>query len=136
MKKYLVTIEFRYAKLPKSERDSCHASQNITIGVYDSFDEAILNGNDLLINLENKFDLHVFPNGRGVAKRKRFSENGGPFGSKNILVTNLAYLRTPFDFCAKITTLDYLAIDNVIDSVVKSTEGVKNLQSIYKPLNK
>jgi hypothetical protein len=120
MEKYLVTIEFRYTEVPKSENYSEHKSKTITVGVFDDFDNACLEGNKLLENLEDKFPLHVFPNGRGDAKKERFSKNGGCFGSKKTLVTNLAYLKTPFEFYAKIETLKIDDIENTINSVVES----------------
>lgn len=121
MEKYLVTIEFRYSKAPTSEWQSTHGNKKVTIGVYDTFDDACLNGNDLLEKLESKFDLHTFPSGI-KAKRKRFSKNGGCFGSKNTLVTQLAYLKTPFEFYASITTLRHSPIDESIDEVVESVK--------------
>lgn len=120
MNKYLVTIEFRYVGKPRFEDGSTSFNREITIGVYDTFDQAANNGNNLLKKLENKFDLHVFPDGR-KAKKERFSKNGGAFGGKRDLISNSAYLKTPFTFYVKITTLKYglinLEIDNVIDSV-------------------
>jgi len=85
--------------------------------VFDDFDNACLEGNKLLENLESKFPLHVFPNGKGVAKKERFSKNGGCFGSKLTLITDLAYLKTPFTFYAKITTLNYEDINSIIDGI-------------------
>jgi len=112
--KHLVTIEFRYKSTPKSEHDSGHNKKTITIGVYDEFDKACLNGNKVLEVLESKFNLHQFPNGRKATK-ERFSKNGGAFGGKNSLITNLAYLKTPFQFFIKIETLKYSDINDTID---------------------
>ncbi len=128
MEKYLVTIEFRYHDAPRHEDDYTSRSNKITIGVYDDFDKACENGNKVLENLESKFDLHEFPNGKGFAKRERFSKNGGCFGGKKDLVTNLAYLRTPFQFFVKISTLKYGDVDSVIDDVVDSVERYKKHQ--------
>ena len=124
MKKYLVTVEFRYSDVPKTYYDCSLKSKIVTIGVYDTFEEACKNGNNLLELLESKFELHVFPNG-SKASRERFSKNGGSFGSKKNLVVSLAYLKTPFDFYAKIDTLKYDDIDEVIDEVVNSVEEYK-----------
>jgi hypothetical protein len=93
----------------------------VTIGVYDTFDEAVLQGNKQLELLENRFSLHKFPSGKEASK-ERFSLNGGCFGSKNTLVTNLAYLKTPFDFFFKITELKYLSLE---DSLLMVMEGIK-----------
>lgn len=125
MEKYLVTIEFRYSDAPNHPDDMTSKNKMVTIGVYDSFDDACLNGNTILENLESKFAIHVFPNG-SEAKRDRFSKPGGCFGSKNTLVTNLAYLKTPFEFYAKITTLKYDSIDESIDDVVNSVKRYRS----------
>lgn len=117
MEKYLVTIEFRYSDAPKYDDDLTCKNKTVTIGVYDDYDEACVYGNKLMENLESKFKLHKFPNGL-EAKQERFSKNGGCFGTKHNLITNLAYLKTPFEFYAKITTLKYDAIDDVINDVV------------------
>ena len=125
MEKYLVTIEFRYIQIPKSEHLSGSTTKKVTIGVYNTFDQACINGNLLMENLESKFKLHVFPNGKSEAKRERFSKNGGCFGSDKTLITNLACLKTPFDFYAKITTLKHDPINATIDNVVNSVKQYK-----------
>lgn len=125
MEKYLVSIEFRYSDAPKSESDCTSRSKTVTIGIYDDFDDACTNGNALMQNLESKFQLHQFPNG-SEASKERFSKNGGCFGSKKDLITNLAYLKTPFEFYAKIKTLKYDTVDDVIDDVVASTKRYRN----------
>lgn len=125
MKKELVTIEFRYRDVPKGEWDSGHPSKTITIGVFDTLDEAITEGNKALEVLESKFNLHEFPNGT-KAKKERFSKNGGCFGSANKLITNLAYLKTPFAFYAKITTLNYNDVDQTINEVLEATKRYKD----------
>ena len=124
MEKYLVTIEFRYSDFDNKISSTCR-SRKITIGVFDSFDLACENGNACLECLESRFEIHSFPNGSKAAK-ERFSKNGGPFGSKNDLVTNLAYLKTPFDFYAKIQTLKYDALETAVDDVLSALVRFKN----------
>lgn len=119
MEKYLVTIEFRYNNAPHFS-DSTYHIKTVTIGVYDDFEDACKYGNELLVNLESKFKLHRFPDGR-YANKERFSKTGGCFGSKRDLITDLAYLKTPFSFFAKITTLRFDDIDNVIVDIVEAT---------------
>lgn len=121
MEKHLVTIEFRYKDAPKTDDDLTSKDKIITIGVYDDFDEACKHGNELIEKLERKFNLHTFPNG-SQAKKERFSSNGGCFGGKKTLITDLAYLKTPFSFYAKITKLNYDVIDIVIDDVVNASK--------------
>ena len=121
MKKYLVKIEFRYSDAPKTEDESTSKNKIITIGIYDTFEDACQNGNNLLEVLESKFELHQSPGCRKTSK-ERFSKNGGCFGSKKTLVANLAYLKTPFEFYATIETLKYSPIDEAIESVVSASK--------------
>jgi hypothetical protein len=114
MKKYLVTIGFTYSTKPKNE-DENPSSKNktITIGVFDTQDEAINEGNKSLEVFEKHFKLNPHYN-----KKERFSKNGGCFGSAKNLVTNLAYLQTPFSFFAKIQTLHYEETEQTIINVL------------------
>lgn len=121
MERYLVTIEFRYSDAPDSKRDYTSRDKTITIGTYDEFEVACAYGNRVLETLESRFKLHRFPDGRD-AKKDRFSINGGCFGGKNNLVTNLAYLNTPFAFYAKITTQNYVDVNETIDEVLASVK--------------
>tara|TARA_R110000765_G_scaffold5492_2_gene17214 strand:+ start:526 stop:924 length:399 start_codon:yes stop_codon:yes gene_type:complete len=130
MEKFLVTIEFRYNDVLRHKKGWTQKTKKVTIGVYDNFDDACKEGNKLMENLESKFDLHIFPNGKGTAKRERFSRNDGCFGSKKNLITNLAYLKTPFQFFANITTLKYDVIDNVIEEVTDSVKSYKEFTKI------
>lgn len=133
MQKYLVQIEFRYLDAPKNEMHSTSKNKFVTIGVYDTFEQACENGNKLLETLENKFELHIFPSG-AKATKERFSLNGGAWGGKKDLITDLAYLKTPFSFFAKITTLNYLDIDETINEVLGAGQRYReyktNLESL------
>lgn len=121
MEKYLVRIEFRYSDAPETEDGYTSKIKEVTMGVYDTFEEACQSGNNLLEFLESKFKLHQFPDGR-KAPKERFSKNGGCFGGKKTLVTNLAYLNTHFEFYAKIETLKYNPIDEAIEDVVSAVK--------------
>ncbi len=129
MEKYLVTIEFRYLDAPKGEYDSSHKSKTITIGVFDSIDEAHNEGNKSLEVLESKFKMHTFPQGYEAAK-ERFSKKGGCFGSAKNLITNLAYLKTPFEFYAKVTTLKYLDINETISNIAEARNRYKDYKAL------
>lgn len=128
MEKYLVRIEFRYSDASETEDGYSSKNKMVTIGVYDTFEEACQNGNNLLEVLESKFELHQYPDG-SKASKERFSKNGGCFGSKKALVTNLAYLKTPFDFYVKIDTLEYIPIDEVIENVVRASKRYINYKN-------
>jgi hypothetical protein len=114
--KQLLTIEFRY-----TTKNDDYKSKTVTIGVFNTLDEVIIEGNKQLEILESKFKLHKFPDGF-KANKERFSKNGGWFGSSTKLVTNLAYLKTPFQFFAKITELKY---NNLEDSIFEVLEDLK-----------
>ena len=97
MEKYLATIEFRYTDAPRIYEESSRAiTKKITLGVFDTRDEANLIGNKALEVLESKFSLN--PN---YNIKERFSSNGGLFGCPKSLISNLGYLLTPFSFYAK-----------------------------------
>ena len=101
MKRYLVTIEFRYTDAPKNEFEGVCKSKTITVGIYDTQNDAILNGNKALEKFEKRFPLN--PNWN---VKERFSNNGGPFGEPKHLVTNTAWITTPFSLVAEITVLN------------------------------
>lgn len=124
--KELLTIEFRYHDKPKGEWDSTSQTKTITIGVFDTLDEAIVEGNKALEVFEKHFKLNTAWN-----KKDRFSKNGGCFGYANRLITPLAYLQTPFDSCAKITQLKY---NDVEETIVEVLEAGKRYRA-YKTEN-
>lgn len=113
MTKFLVNIEYRYT-VPETENDNeytCyHRSITNTIGIYDTNKEAVENGNKLLEVLESQFELNPY-NGKS-----RFSVHRN-------LVSNLGYLKTPFDFYALITKLEYRDIESSIQSVLADIKG-------------
>ena len=117
MNKFLVTIEFRYvgnSSIRHWIKDS-HISDKYTIGVYETFEEACTNGNKALESLESKFKLC-----HKNSHNERFSKYGGAFNRPNTLVTNSGYLKTPFEFYAKIETLHEFEFENTIEKVLNS----------------
>ena len=124
--KELLTIEFRYHDKPEGENDGGSRTKTITVGVFDTLDEAIVEGNKALEIFEKHFKLNTAWN-----KKDRFSKNGGCFGSANRLITPLAYLQCPFDFYAKITKLSYSDVEQTIVEVLEAT----NRRREYKKLN-
>ena len=126
MEKYLLTIEFRYNDAPKLEGEyepSQSISKTITLGVFDTRDEANLTGNKAMEVFEKHFKLNPHYN-----KKERFSNNGGCFGNPNSLITDLAYLQTPFSFYAKIEKLKY---EDVEQTIINAVEAVKRYRK-YK----
>ena len=121
MKKYLLTIEFRYSDAPKFEDDMTSHNKKATIGVFDNYDTAAIEGNKALEVFEKYYKPHTFPNG-STATKERFSKNGGCFGSAKNLISPLAYLKTNFDFYAKIETLNYFNLEEIIKEVNECTK--------------
>ena len=121
MKKYLLTVEFRYSDAPKFEDGTTSQKKTVTIGVFDDYETAAIEGNKALEIFEKHYKLHTFPNGR-TATKERFSKNGGCFGSTKNLISPLAYLKTNFDFYAKIETLNYFDIEETIKEVNECTK--------------
>lgn len=117
MEKFLCTIEFRYTGIPKGNWDTEHKSKTITIGVFDSFEEAAIKGNVALEVFEKYFKLNPHYN-----IKERFSLKGGCFGYPKDLITNLAYLQTSFGFYAKIKKLIYADVEQTILEVLQSIE--------------
>ena len=125
MKRYLLTIEFRYSDAPKFEDSSSSRNKKVTIGVFDNYDTAAIEGNKAMEEFEKHYKLHTFPNGR-VATKERFSKKGGCFGCEKNLISPIAYLQTNFDFYAKIETLHYLDLEETIKEVNECTNRYFN----------
>lgn len=123
MKKYPVTLEFRYSDVEVPEHDIFHRSRKITIGVFDTMDDACENGNKALEILESKFELNP-----AYSRRERLSKNGGCFGGAKNLVTNLGYLKTPFQFFLKVTTLSFDSVEAAVAEVMEAVGRYKKFK--------
>lgn len=112
MEKYIVEIEFRYKAIPKNDSPYASDSYNrkITIGIYDSLDEAIKQGNKSLDVLKSKFSFN-----------DSFSKHGGIFGAPNKLVCNFHDRNKP-QFFATIETLHFDDIASVMEDVFNANE--------------
>jgi len=112
MEKYLLQIEFRYHAIPKSNSpyvSDCY-NKKIAIGIYDSFEDAIKEGNMALEVLKEKFKFN-----------ECFSKNGGGFGTPNTLVCNFDYRNKP-QFFAKIETLHFEDLASAMEDVFHEHE--------------
>lgn len=112
MEKYMVQIEFRYRAIPKNNSpyaSDCY-SRKITIGIYDSIDDAIKQGNKSLEVLKLKFRV-----------KDCFSKNGGIFGTTNNLVCNFDNRNKP-QFFAEIKTLHFDNLASVMEDVFNANE--------------
>lgn len=122
MTKHLVTIEFRYNDVPKYDRDSGYTTKNVTVGVYDTIEEAIIEGNKKMEIFEKHFKLNIHHN-----KKERFSKTGF-LGTPNTLISDIGYLFTPFSFFAKISKLHYLDVEETILEVLQATKKYKEFK--------
>lgn len=112
MEKYIVQVEFRYKAIPKSYSayaSDCY-SRKITIGIYDSIDEAIKQGNKSLDVLKAKFSFN-----------NCFSKNGGIPGTVYKSVCNFVNRDKP-QFFAEIKTLHFDDLASVMEDVFNANE--------------
>ena len=116
MRKELLTIEFRYLDAPKFEHDTTWKSKTITIGVFDTLEEAISEGNKVLSVLSKTFEVRA---------EDRFGLNNGSFGSSKRLVTNCCYPTNGVQYFAKITPLKYDNLNETVEESFKAFEKYK-----------
>ena len=112
MEKFLVTMEYTYRDVPDWS-DTTYREKIDTVGVFDSIEEAIEEGNKVLIELEKHFELN--PN---YNRKYRLSKN-------NRLISNLPYLVTPFTFFLKLKKLQYNNCKDSIREVLQCVENYK-----------
>ena len=102
--KELLTIEFRYHDQPEDVTNSVCRNKTITIGIFDTLEEAIEKGNKALeilskhfqVRPDDKFQLHYL------------------FGNPCRLVTNCCYPTNGIQYFAKITPLRFDDLSNTI----------------------
>lgn len=110
MEKELLTIEFRYLDEPIGEHDCENRKKTITIGVFDTIEEAISEGNKALSILSENFE---------VREDDRFKTKG-LWGLPKRLVTNCCYPTNGIQYFAHITPLRF---DNLKDTISKTFEA-------------
>ena len=109
MDKELLTIEFRYHAIPKdSEYSDGYMEKKITIGVYDTLEEAVNEGNKTLSTLSSKFKFSY-----------KFGLHNGIFGYPNRLVTDF-YSHKGIEVFVKITPLHFEDVADVLNEVIES----------------
>jgi len=111
---FLTTIEFRYNDAPKYDDDNVqHLNKIVTLGVFDTIQEAQTAGNKVLELLESNYKLNPNYNIKQRLGLGRYNKN---------LITDLGYIKTPFSFYLKITELKYNDLEQVI---IDATESIK-----------
>ena len=117
--KELLTIEFRYMDKPKSEYFSGHETKRITIGIYDTLEEAIEEGNKVINTLSKTFEVRH----DDKFKLKYL------FGYPDRLVTNTCYPTNKIQYFAKITKLSFDNLEDTINEAFKAGERYKEFKN-------
>jgi len=120
--KELLTIEFRYYDKPISSEFSGCKTKTITIGVFDTLEQAIEEGNKALNTLAKSFE---------VRHDDKFKLNH-LFGKPNRLVTNTCYSTNGIQYFATITKLEFNDLTDTIDNTFKSVERYKEHKQLLK----
>lgn len=113
MNKELLTIEFRYHVIPKSEYDPDFESKEVTIGVYETLNDAVKEGNNILKELSSRFKFY-----------ESFGTHNGVFGSATRLVCD-CFNGYPQVFC-KITKLSFEDVKDVMKVAFDSEKKYQN----------
>lgn len=119
MTKELLTIEFRYHDAPKSFYDCEYKTKIITIGIFDTLDEAIEGGNKVLSVLSKNFEVRA---------DDKFKKNY-LFGAPKRLVTNCCYPTKGVQYFAKITSLKFEDLNETIKETFDAFKRYKNQKS-------
>ncbi len=118
MNKELLVIEFRYYDKPKSEHFCGSESKTITLGIFDTLEEAITEGNKMLEILSKRFEVRY---------DDKFKLNH-LFGSPKRLVTNTCY-RDKIQFFAKIEKLKFDDLEETIDETFEAWDRYKKYKN-------
>lgn len=121
--KELLTVEFRYEDAPSKNGCSGYTEKTITIGIYDTLEEAIKAGNDILGELSKHFQVRT---------DDKFMLNY-LFGSPRRLVSNCCYPTKGVQYFAKIQQLSFDDVNTTILNAFNATDRYKNYKS--KELN-
>lgn len=107
MKKYLLKIEFRF-KGSENSFGSTYRTKKNTIGIYETIEEAIKESRSVCEALEDRFQLN-----KNYNTKQRLSK-------QTHIMSNLGYIKTPFDFYLEIETLSYENINKSIDDIMEA----------------
>lgn len=116
MKKELLTVEFRYNDKPKDCAECRYVRKTVTIGIFDSLEEAVKAGNDTLRELSKAFEVRS----NDVFKIQ------GLFGFPDRLVTNTCYPTKGVQYFACIKSLDFCDLPATIVEAFNSSDRYLN----------
>ena len=119
MTKELLTIEFRYHDTPRAHWHSGHKTKTITIGMYDTLEEAVTEGNKALKVLSEKFEVRA---------DDRFKVRG-LLGQPDRLVTNTCYPTKGIQYFAKI---EKMVFDDLSETINETFEAFKRYANYRK----
>ena len=115
--KELLTIEFRYHDRPKFEGDGETRQKTITIGIFDTLEEAVKEGNKALEVLSKHFQVR--PN-------DKFQEKcTWNFGYPLRTVSNCCYSTRGIQYFAKITPLKFDDLSATIKETFEAADRCK-----------
>lgn len=118
MNKYILTFEFRYRKIPSNPVISEHVNKIVTIGIYETLEEAVEVGNQHLQTLSKTYEV------RPRDKFELKGESGRSF--PNLLVTNTCYARGKSQYFGKITKLSFQDIESTIQEVERDNNEYRD----------
>ncbi len=119
MTKELLAVEFRYMDATGTDYD--YKTKTVTIGIYDTLEEAITAGNETLKTLSKTFEVRS--DDKFMLKFL--------FGNPKRLVTNTCYPTKGIQYFATITKLDYLDINLAVSETLLASDRYKQ----YKKAN-
>lgn len=110
--KRLVTIELRYEDRPVNEDVGGYTTRTITIGIYDTLDEAIEQGNKAIELLSKYFEV----------RSDDYFDKNALFGMPRTLVSNCCYRTQQIAYFAKITPLHFNDLEVAIKEAFAARE--------------
>lgn len=111
-KKELVTIEFRYHDISLNENFSGSTNKTITIGIFDTLEEAINKGNEAIEILAKSFEVR-----HDDKFMLKFL-----FGAPKRLVSNCCYSTRGIQYFARITPLYFDDLSDMINETFMTTD--------------
>ena len=124
---YLVDLELRYTDKPRGDNDyPDHVSKTITVGIYNTYEEAVQAGNAMLAaELESRFPLNPHYN-----RKQRFGETYTKY-----LISDLSYLTTPFSFFASIKKLNLGSVGDAVEEALNARARYKEWKNSERDLD-
>lgn len=115
MQKELLTIEFRYNDRPRGDWDGPSCSKTITIGIFDTLEEAVKKGNEILKVLSEHFEV----------RNDDLFKIHGLFGNPDRLITNCCYTTKGIAYFASITPLRFDDLSETIKETFRAYDRYK-----------